>query len=313
MWNAWRGGDDDEGEKKINNVSDIVRQNKGVFFYGSGPNDYVAVNTSFSLGFAKYAGEQITSMMQGDVTPMEAAVSVANAFRQMAMPIKGSADKDWLTTIKSIAQPSAVRPFVEAEANVSSFGSRIYKENKYSTKPRSEMGREDTPAIWKWLARGANSLSGGTDTVSGGLSRQPEWYEYLAKQLGGGLFTFGSDVLEGKMPSMGGIMGKGGEYASMNNYYEHTKNMDQMYETYLDAELDDNPAQYNENRKKFPVQTDPDVMEAYGDASENLKQINQDYRDGVYASVDEYYADMNKEYKEFNRVYNEAKKKYEGR
>ena len=314
------GGDDDEdGRKNIYDVSDATRQQRTVLYYGPGTNDYVAIPMAFSLGFAKYAGEQVTAAMLGDITPMEAAITTTDAFRNMTLPIRGSAAKDLGASALSIILPDLTQPFVDLEFNTNFFGGRIYREDKFGNTPPSELGREDTAEVWKWIAQGANSLSGGTSTVTGDFSRAPEWYQYLATQYGGGLATVSGDVLSGKMPDLFKVAGKGGEYAPMSNFYENTTDMGAIYPTYKKVngtpDADEAPeydetdeAALAENQAKFPLQSQPEIMEAYGKATTELKGINKGYREGEYGSLDEKYDAMDEVYKEFNRTYNEVKK-----
>ena len=314
------GGDDDEdGRKNIYDVSDATRQSRTVLYYGPGTNDYVAIPMAFSLGFAKYAGEQVTAAMLGDISPMEAAVTTTDAFRNMTLPIRGSAAKDLGASALSIALPDLTQPFVDLGFNTNFFGGKIYREDKFGNTPPSELGREDTAEAWKWIARGANSVSGGTSTVTGDFSRAPEWYQYLATQFGGGLANVSGDVLSGKMPDLFKVTGKGGEYAPMSNFYENTTDMGAIYPTYKKVngtpDADEAPeydetdeAALAENQERFPLQTQPEIMEAYGKATAELKDINKAYREGEYGSLDEKYDAMNEVYKEFNRTYNAVKK-----
>lgn len=321
LWNYFTSDDDDEdGRKNIYDVSDATRQSRTVLYYGPGTNDYVAIPMAFSLGFAKYAGEQFAAAMLDDISPMEAAVTTADAFRNMTLPIRGSAAKDLGASALSIGTPDIVQPFIDLYANTNFFGGKIYRENKFGNTPPSELGREDTAEAWKWIAQGANSLTKGTSTVAGGFSRAPEWYEYLATQLGGGLANFSGDVLSLKVPDLFKVTGKGGEYAPMSNFYENTDKMDAIYPTYKKVngspDADEAPeydetdeAALAENQEQFPLQTQPEIMEAYGEATKRLKEINKAYREGDYADIEDKYADMNEVYKEFNRTFNEVKKR----
>ncbi len=320
LLNYFIGGDDDEdGRKNIYDVNDATRQSRAVIYYGPGTNDYVAIPMSFSLGFGKYVGEQFAAAMLGDISPMEAAITSVEAFRNMALPVKGSAAKDIGASVLSIVLPDPLQPFVDLGSNTNFFGGKVYREDKFGNTPPSELGREDTAEAWKWIAKGANSLSEGTSTVSGGFSRAPEWYQYLATQYGGGLANVSGDILSGEMPDLFKVMGKGGEYAPMSNFYKNTDNMAAIYPTYKAVngtpdgeelpEYDDvDEAALAENEAKFPLETQPEIMEAYGVAAKELKDINKGYREGEYSSIDDKYDAMNEVYKEFNKVYNEVKK-----
>ena len=155
--------------------------------------------------------------------------------------------------------------------------------------------------------------------MTGDFSRTPEWYQYLATQFGGGLDNVSGDVLSGKMPDLFKVVGKGGEYAPMSNFYENTTDMGAIYPTYKKVngspDADEAPeydetdeAALAENQAKFPLQTQPEIMEAYGKATAELKDINKGYREGEYGSLDDKYDAMDEVYKEFNRTYNAVKK-----
>jgi hypothetical protein len=315
------GGDDDEdGRKNIYDVNDATRQTRTVLYYGPGANDYVAIPMAFSLGFAKYVGEQFTAGYLGEISPMEAAVTSVLAFRNMALPVRGSSSEDLGAQVVSLGLPDLTQPFADIAFNTNFFGGNIFREDRFGQTPPSELGREDTAEVWKWIARGANSLGGGTSTVQGDFSRAPEWYEYLAKQYGGGLATISGDILSGKMPDLFKVTGKGGEYAPMSNFYENTDKMDAIYPTYKkvngspDAEEapeydETDEAALAENQKAFPLQTEPEIMEAYGTAVTELKAIRKADREGEYSSIEDKYDAMNEVYKEFNRTYNEVKKR----
>jgi hypothetical protein len=324
--------DDEDGRKNIYDVPDYLRQTRAVIFNGPSTNDYVAIPMAFSTGFTKYAGEQLAAAVLGDISPMEAAVTIADSFRNMTLPIRGSTSEDLKAQAVSML-PDITQPFTDLTFNSNFFGGKIYREDKFGGTPPSELGREDTAEIWKWLARGANSMTNGTSTTRGGLSEAPEWYEYLASQYGGGLFNFGrdvstvgADVAAGKTPDASKVLnnifkiqGKGGEYAPMSNFYTNTDKMDTIYPTYKkvygtpDAEEapeydETDEVALIENQVKFPLQSQPELMEAYGKATSELKEINKGYREGEYNSLDDKYDAMNEVYKEFNRTYNEVKK-----
>ena len=264
---------------------------------------------------------------------MEAAVTIAESFRNMALPIRGSTSPDLKAQVASML-PDMTQPFTDLAFNTNFFGSTIYNEDKFGNTPPSELGRENTAEIWKWIARGANSMADGTSTVRGGLSEAPEWYEYLGAQYGGGLFNFGKDVATvgadvsaGKMPDASKVLnnifkiqGKGGEYAPMSNFYKNTDKMDAIYPTYKKVngtpDADEAPeydetdeAALAENQVKFPLETQPEIMEAYGVATKELKDIRKKFNNDEYGDIEEYYADKNEIFKAFNRTYNEVKKR----
>ena len=308
------GGDDDEdGRSNIYDVNDITRQTRLVLYHGLGTNDYVQIPMAFSFGFSKYAGEQFAAALLGDITPMEAGVTIANAFKNMASPVKLSLTDDYLVDALNTLSPIA--PFVQAEGNVNFFGSPVYRENKFSEEPRSEMGREDTPEIWKTIARGLNYMTDGSTYQSGGFSRQPEYFEHLASGYGGGLFRFMEEAAQGKMPDLLRLTGRGGEYAPMNNFYRNTERMGEALKLYNNDKLDDEQweAAWAAESRRYPLVYDEGLLEAYDIAEQELRNIRQAFRNGEYESIEERNAESNEVYKAFNRLYNETKREQQGR
>jgi len=312
LWNLFRGGDDDEdGRDNIYDVNDGTRQQRFVMYYGSGTNDYVKIPVAFSFGFSKYVGEQMAALAMQDISPMEAAVNSVSAFRQMAIPFKTASTGDLGGDLLTMFSPIA--PFVQAESNVNFFGSNIYRENKFDTGPRSEQGREDTAGIWKSIARGVNSITGGTTYQPGDFSRQPEYYEYLASDYGGGLFKFINSALQGEAPTLLNIMGSGGEYAPMNNFYRSTEGLDSMLTLYKNEDMGPErwQAEWSSEQRRYPLRANEEIVLAYDVAKDELKANRESLRNGEYENLDEYYADNNEVYKAFNRLFNEVKRKQE--
>lgn len=326
FWNLFRAGDDDEDERNnVYDINDVTRQTRSIWYYGSGTNDYLQIPVAFSFGFSKYVGEQVAAMMVGDISPMAAAVTSANAFRQMALPFRVAGSGDFITDVMTMVSPTA--PLVEAERNVNPFGAPVYRVNPFSDMPRSEGGREDTPEIWKSIARAVNDM-GGSTYRPGAISREPEWYEHIVARYGGGLFNFGKDVTnffaadprEGqtllqRIPVLKAFVGKGGEYAPMNNFYRNTADMKPLSELYSDENLGPEEWQqrWDAERREAPVLTDERVVEAYDAATDELKALRSDFRAGAYESREAYYADTNEVYKEFNRLFNEVRREYQNR
>jgi hypothetical protein len=310
--NLFLGGDDDEdGRDNIYDVSESTRQQRLVVYYGPGTNDYVKIPVAFSFGFSKYVGEQVAALAMQDISPMEAAVNSVSAFRQMAIPLRPADTGNTFADIGTMVSPFA--PIIQAESNVNFFGSPIYRENKFDTGPRSEQGREDTAEIWKTIARSINSITGGTTYRPGGFSRQPEYYRYLATDYGGGLFKFINSSMEGEVPTTFNLMGSGGEYAPMTNFYRNTEGLNETLALYKNEDMDyaEWEAAWKSERRSSPLQTNEELVLAYDVAKDELKENRAALRNGYFTDLDEYYAANNEVYKAFNRLFNEVKRKQE--
>ena len=312
------GDDDEDGRPNILDVNNATAQTRLVVRYGSGVNDYVAVPVAFGMGFFAYTGGQIMAAVLGDVSPEEAGFNIVGGFMNMASPIK-TEGAEGLTGIVNFVIPDPVQPVWDLVVNRNAFGSRIYTPQEYRTEPKSELGREETGEGWKFIAQGINSLFGGNATVESWASMQPEQYRYAVQQLLGGAYGVGRDtvdlftgeakpdqILAQRIPIIKSFFGKGGEYVPMNKFYEDYDDLNALYTVY-NAEEPDYEAQA-ENKEKFPVETDPTVMDAFGEAKSALRKISSDYKDGTYASKEDMLAARNEVYKEFNRIYADAKR-----
>jgi hypothetical protein len=164
-----------------------------------------------------------------------------------------------------------------------------------------------------------NSLFGGTSTVDSAGDAQPEKYRYIVQQLLGGAYGSGRDIvslatdeakpdqmLMNRIPIIKSFFGSGGKYVPMNKFYEDYDRLNALYAVYNDEEPDSE--KQAENEAKFPMQTDPEVMDAFGDALSELRKINKDNRDGDYASREAVLEAKNEVYENFNRVYAKAKR-----
>ena len=320
------GDDDDDKRPNILDVSPATAQSRIILRYGPTTNEYVTVPVAFGMAYFNYVGGQITAAALGDISSEAAATNIMSGFVNLASPIKAESSEGIGTSIAGLA-PDTLQPFADLIANRNHFNSRIYTEQGYSTTPKSQLGKDDTGAIWKMVAQGVNAATGGTKTTSGWADLQPEQYRYIMEQYLSGLYGLGRDTVNlvanepkpgqnitDRLPFVKSFMGKGGEFAPMNNYYKNTTksfglraqpDMDQLYDVYVNNE---DTEDWKENQERYPVQTDERVMEAYGEADSDIKALRQDWRDGYYATKEEMYADLNEVYKTFNKVYGEVKK-----
>jgi hypothetical protein len=313
------GDDDEDGRPNILEVNNVTAQSRMIVRYGPGVNEYVAVPVAFGMGFFNYAGGQIMAAVLDDIPPEEAGFNIVSGFTNMASPIK-TEGTEGLTSIVNFVIPDPVQPLWDLVVNRSAFGSKIYSDkSQYGTLPKSELGREETGEVWKFIARGMNSLAGGTDTVEKWTSMQPEQYRYIVQQFLGGAYGFGRDTVDlvageakpdqmllNRIPIIKSFFGRGGEFAPMNKFYEDYDELNALYAVYNDEEPDSE--KQAENEAKFPMQTDPEVMDAFGDALSELRKINKDNRDGDYASREAVLEAKNEVYENFNRVYAKAKR-----
>ena len=189
---------------------------------------------------------------------------------------------------------------------------------------KASMGRETTGAAYKWFAQAMNDMSGGEGRIKGWVDFAPEQLRYLVNSLGGGpvasakgLLNLKGAVEEGDVklhdiPVIKNFLGSGGEYAAQNAFYDHDGDMKQIVE----ADKNDSMEQWAAKEKKFAVETDPDVIDAYKEAKKELRGFYErrgSELDGVddpterKRIIDNLKADKDDIYSAFNRVYNQVK------
>jgi hypothetical protein len=314
------GDDDEDGRPNILEVNNVTAQTRVIFRYGPGINDYASIPTAFGIGYFNYMGGQLMAMFLQDIEPMEAATNIVTGFVSMASPIKAEGTEGLSAGVDLLVPDVGLQPLRDLMANRNAFGSQIYTpQGEYSTEPKSELGREETGKVWKFIARGMNSLFGGTDTVESAGSAQPEQYRYIAQQVLGGAYGFGRDTLNlltgeakpdktlaERTPIVSTYFGKGGEYVPMDKFYRDYDKLRSIHSTYKKS--DEEPEAWAENEAAFPVQADTRVMDAFDTALSEIQSINKKYRAGEYASAEDKYDALNDVYKAFNQTYSEVKK-----
>lgn len=318
------GGDDDEdGRPNILEVNNATAQSRVILRYGPGVNDYVSIPVSFGMGYFNYVGGQLMAAVLGDISPEEAAVNLTSGLISMTTPIK-TEGSEGLSSIVNFAIPDPVQPLWDLTINRNAFGSQIYTAQEYRTTPKSELGRENTAEVWKMIARGMNSMLGGSSTIETGASLQPEAYRYIIEQFLGGAYGVGRDTVNliadepkpdqtimQRIPIIKNFFGKGGEYAPMNKFYSDYDKLNAIYAVFNNSE--ERPDDWAENEAAFPAETDERVMQAFGDAQSMIRAIRADYRDGIYADKQLMYDDLNEVYKNFNKTYSEVKEEYKNK
>lgn len=358
LWNMWMGGDDEDedGQTNYQEVPEYIKQTRLVFFYGSGADDYLSIPVGFLLALPKYIGETVTNTGMGVInSPETAGVQLTDATAKLAtgffaalspLRVSGEDAETFLTSV----MPSPTKPFTDLVANRNYFNSPIYNEkNEYDTRLASELGRAGTSDFYKWIARSMNSLTGGGEGVPGWLDKQPEWYQYIVRQYGGGVektvrqsadlvsairsgeLTEDPDksVME-QIPVLNVFFGRGSEYTPMNEYYANTEesagrpSMDNV-RRYTDRDTEgisreQREAFVEENESDYPYMFDRRVIRAYEDADKALDDMYKRRRedrsttadaDALRAVNDSYEEEARQIYTDFNRVFYEVKREYD--
>ena len=334
VWNMLMGSgdDDDDGRPNWMDLPDATKQTSLVIMTGPGSDDYIALPLGFMLSFPAYAGQKLTEAAYGAISPEAASISIAdsllaipNAAVTTFSPVKpqGESVQQGLASVA----PNIVKPLFEIAANRNYFGTPIYTEQFDYDRAASSLGREDTGRVWKWIARSLNDMTEGYGSVPGGFDLAPEAYRYFFEAHAGGLYRFGEDTvklitednkddktLAQRLPVVRSYVGKGSEYVPMTQYYKNAKKVGALVrqEKY-------EPEDFIEATEKFPVQSDPRVMEAYKLAEKERDRIGRQRRDELLGIADpevrrdiiDVYRDEERQvFMEFNRIFNEVKAEY---
>jgi len=345
-WNAMMAGgdDDDDGRPNYMDIPDGVKQTSLVVMTGPGSDDYVAIPLGFMLSFPTYVGQKIAEAGRGMITDEAAAISMVDAAKSIAAgavttfsPVRpqGAEAQQLATSLV----PNIAKPWADLMVNRNYFDTPIYTESFSDDRAASTLGREDTGRVWKWIARSMNEVTGGVGGAAGGLDFQPEGYRYLFESYAGGLYRTAEDVataiaedntedktLAQRLPVVRSYVGKGSEYVPMNQYFKNTEaeysaplivkqpNMDQLVrmEKY-------EPEDFEAATEKYPLRTDPTIMDAYKEAKSELDKIGRRRRETLLdvddpderrEIVKSFREEQNEIYKAFNQTYNAIADEY---
>jgi len=329
-WNAMMGGgdDDDDGISNYDNLNDLEKMTNLIIYFGPKKDDYFKVPFGFLVAFPAFTGQKLAEVAMGTTKPESAAVSlmegafqIGKAALQTFSPVKVSTSE--AADIPSSLTPSILQPVLGLLRNKDYWGKNIYNvPSQYDEKAKSSMGRETTGAGYKWFAKFMNDMSGGEGNVNGWFDFQPEGYRYWINTLGGGPVRTLRNVanLANKddadvrdIPVIKGWLGSGGEYDAQNSYYENTSKLAAISK----AEEDDSEEDWGAKERKFPVQTDANIIDAYKETQKYLRQYYKDLDDaldGVTDAaerrkiLDEMKLEKDEIYSEFNRTYNDTKR-----
>lgn len=334
VWNMLMGSgdDDDDGRPNWMDLPDATKQTSLVIMTGPGRDDYIALPLGFMLSFPAYAGQKLTEAAYGAISPEAASISIADSL--LAIP---SAAATTFSPVKPQGEdaqqfvssflPNLVKPLGDIAINRNYFGTPIYTEQFDSDRAASSLGREDTGRVWKWIARSMNDMSGGYGSVPGAVDFAPEAYRYFFEAHAGGLYRFGEDTykfiaednkddktLAQRVPVVRSYVGKGGEYVPMTQYYKNAAKVGALVrqEKY-------EPDEFLEATEKFPVQSDPRVMEAYKMAEKERDRIGRERREMLLGIddpearrdiIDMYRDEERQVFMLFNRTFNDVKAEY---
>lgn len=346
IWNMMMGADDDDEDGRPNymDIPDATKQMNLVIMTGSGADDYVAIPLGFMLSFPTYVGQKMTEASVGAITGEAAAISMGDALKSLVAgaigtfsPVKPTAGE--AASVATSFVPNIGKPFADVMINRNYFDTPIYTEAFTDDRSASSLGREDTGRVWKWMAKSLNDISGGSGTIGGGTDFQPETFRYLFEAYAGGLYKTGEDAvtlitndrnddkpLAQRLPIVRAYVGKGAEYAPMNQFFKNTEDtfsapliLSQPNMGAIVRQQKHEPEAFEETMKKYPLRTDEEIIEAYKEAKKELDRIGRAQRkdlDGVDDAetrmdiIEGYREEKTEIYKAFNQVYNDVAQRY---
>lgn len=322
------GDDDDDGISNYDALDETKKMTNLVIYYGGGANDYLIFPMGFLVSFPVYAGQKMADLAYDVAKPegvgaamMGNLMDLAKGFAQSYSPIRVATGEPG--DIPSSLTPSVLKPLVDVTRNKDYFGGTIYDDPYREGQSRASMGRPTTGEGYKLLAQTLNDATGGAGKVKGWADANPETYRYFVNSFLGGPARTAKDFVNmadatadgemdaRKVPVLRAYLGSGGEYAAQNDFYDRSPRMDQVRAVERDGDEDTWAAL----EKKYPTETDPDVIAAYEDAKSRLSDFYEaraDATEGVSAGerrkiVKEMKPEKDEIYADFNRVYNEVK------
>lgn len=319
LWNAMMSGDsDDDGQDDYLDLDQgaSLRMSRVTIYYGDGPDDYIKVPIGQMLGYFKFVGNKAGDVMAGTATPGEASEGLIPGFFSLMSPVRvPTAD---LASVTTAFTPLIGKPFVENILNQNFFGSPIYQKAYEGSGPSSGMGRASTGEAWKDIAKAINSITGGSDAVSGKVDFQPEVYRHMVESYLGGPYQLAKQLAGLKeaegiadVPGVKSFKGTGSEYSPQSKYFQNTATVRQIMSRLSKL----TPEQQAEQGEKYFVDTDPRVISAYKAVEANLDRINKEQKASMalaqtaedkQAVLDYYRAQKNQYYSAFNSIYNAA-------
>ena len=144
---------------------------------------YIAIPMPYGLNSAVNAGRSLGRTLRGEYSASEGATSAIMTLVDSLNPLGGTEN------MLNFASPTVADPFIEIMRNENFAGIPIYKEQYPGDQsPDSQRYFNSVSPSSKWIAENVNSLTGGTNQMSGFLDWNPEimdyWFDYLTGGIG---------------------------------------------------------------------------------------------------------------------------------
>ena len=193
--------EDEDGESKYNDYNPYQLQTSATFMGG----DWAfGVPLPYGWGWADNIGRLLGEQLMGAKEPEQAAVEALNVTLHHFSPRGFHAVKDDTDSLGNTFQaaitltPDVGAFFIEQAGNVNFFGSPIVMPTPYTDQPSSSDGasKRSTMEGFKSFAKAINSLTGGSQQVSGAIDMSPDRLQHIFDFALGGLGRFGTDVAD---------------------------------------------------------------------------------------------------------------------
>lgn len=239
LWLAAAGFDDDD-------PPEFVREKNFVIPTGGGK--YLSWPLPLGFNFFVNFGRIVTAAVgNGGENPSKYVADMASVLSNTFNPF-GSSGLSMQTVAPTIADP-----FLAIEANKDAFGRPIYKEDR-ATKPTPAHLRtsERSTTVSKLISEVLNRISGGTEYQKGKIDLTGDEIDFLAGQVGGGVWREGkkiadfvSDQFTGedtapyRIPLVGRFIGDTGSQANIKNRFYQNVTQLSKYEDEIKGRLKD--------------------------------------------------------------------------
>jgi hypothetical protein len=322
FWNmAMAGDDDDDGENDYQEMDEATKLKNLIIYTGDGEPFKLPIG--FLVAFEAYLGQQIARMITNDssgIGIMQAAANAWDGFFSSQLPAGEKIGS--FGDIPKIVIPDNFTFGLDLYRNRSHFDSKIYPEPYYEGQAVSGMARESTGEFYKKFASAINRWGGGTEDVASETFDTPaEGWQYAVNQtllVGGAgmprdIFKAYEEGDITKLPVIKRFVGDSSEYAAQNKYFDRVKKVEVIAGQYEGENADAD--KYAESEEKFPVESDPSVIEAFKEANKELRELSKEGRearreggDGLDATLKDIGQRRNEVYVRFNRAYNDVKR-----
>lgn len=229
--NSTMGGDDDDGVPYYDGIDHYIKSRNIIIMNPfSKTGKYFKIPNAWGLNVVWSLGTELGDMItQKNYKPLDGASRLLQTAMDAFNPVQSA------TLAQSLA-PTMLDPFIQSAENKSGVGSPIMPEvNSFDKTPPPDSERywSSVRPISKWLAQGANKITGGNTIRPGAVDVSPETMDLIFDSFTGGvgrfigdMFALPGNVISGeqkltKAPFVRRLYGEPSEYKSSGDYREN--------------------------------------------------------------------------------------------